>query len=377
MLQRQPSGFDRIRRSRRPIRRIRHAGRRKPPLPNGNRSIPRLVPEITDLLGMVREPSAPREPQRGRFAVPLRTVLRARRVRLRVRLRHRRPALPGDRPRCADRPREPGASRRQRLREEHGRWRGNPPPGPVRVPHGGCRGAWRGAAPGGLRRGHDLPPPRPGEPGRLRGAHRGGPCRRGAGPAGLARRPRRRRRPGRDGQAEPARDPPGVRGPTAGRGGRPRFRPAPLRGAPADREDGLAQRAPRAGGLLHRVDELPDDRLQGDAQRVPAADVLPGHRRPAADQCDRDGPLALLDEHVPIVGARPSLPLHLAQRRDQHAARQRELAARPPVDVPLVGVRRGPPRRCSRRSTRTDPTRRSSTTCWSCSTLPGGRSPTA
>ena len=74
--------------------------------------------------------------------------------------------------------------------------------------------------------------------------------------------------------------------------------------------------------------------------------LLPRHRRPAPRERDRDGPLALLDEHVPVVGARPPVPLHLPQRRDQHAARQRQLDPRPPVDVPLVALRRRPPRRC-------------------------------
>ena len=42
-----------------------------------------------------------------------------------------------------------------------------------------------------------------------------------------------------------------------------------------------------------------------------------------------DGPLAVLDEHVPVVGPRAADPVHEPQRRDQHAARQHELDARP------------------------------------------------
>ena len=38
---------------------------------------------------------------------------------------------------------------------------------------------------------------------------------------------------------------------------------------------------------------------------------------------DRGGALAVLDEHVPDLGSRAAVPLHRAQRRDQHAARQR------------------------------------------------------
>ena len=43
-----------------------------------------------------------------------------------------------------------------------------------------------------------------------------------------------------------------------------------------------------------------------------------------------DGAFAVLDEHVPELGPRSAEPLHVAQRRDQHAARQRELDARAP-----------------------------------------------
>ena len=40
----------------------------------------------------------------------------------------------------------------------------------------------------------------------------------------------------------------------------------------------------------------------------------------------------LLDEHVPVVAARPPVPLRRPQRRDQHGAGQRELDARPRGD---------------------------------------------
>ena len=43
-------------------------------------------------------------------------------------------------------------------------------------------------------------------------------------------------------------------------------------------------------------------------------------------------------QHLPVVGPRPSLPLHRPQRRDQHAARQRELDARAPGDVRLAAA---------------------------------------
>jgi glutamate synthase (ferredoxin) len=43
-----------------------------------------------------------------------------------------------------------------------------------------------------------------------------------------------------------------------------------------------------------------------------------------------DSALALQHEHVPELGARASVPLPRAQRRNQHAARQYQLDARPP-----------------------------------------------
>ena len=45
-------------------------------------------------------------------------------------------------------------------------------------------------------------------------------------------------------------------------------------------------------------------------------------------------------QHVSHLAARASVPLHRAQRRDQHAARQRELDARAPVDAGVAAVRR-------------------------------------
>ena len=56
----------------------------------------------------------------------------------------------------------------------------------------------------------------------------------------------------------------------------------------------------------------------------------------------RHGPLAILDQHLPELGARPPLPVHLPQRRDQHAPRQRQLDAGPAEDVLVEAVRRRP-----------------------------------
>ena len=58
--------------------------------------------------------------------------------------------------------------------------------------------------------------------------------------------------------------------------------------------------------------------------------VLPGPVRPGDGVGPRHGALALLHQHLPELGARPPVPLHLPQRRDQHAARQHQLDARAP-----------------------------------------------
>jgi glutamate synthase (NADPH/NADH) large chain len=42
------------------------------------------------------------------------------------------------------------------------------------------------------------------------------------------------------------------------------------------------------------------------------------------------GAPAFLDQHLPVLEARPPLPDGRAQRRDQHAARQRQLDGGPP-----------------------------------------------
>ena len=86
----------------------------------------------------------------------------------------------------------------------------------------------------------------------------------------------------------------------------------------------------------------PHRRLQGDADRAAAARLLP---RPAghADQVGaRARPLALLHQHLPELGAGAPVPDDRPQRRDQHAARQRQLDARARVPARLRAVRRRP-----------------------------------
>ena len=83
--------------------------------------------------------------------------------------------------------------------------------------------------------------------------------------------------------------------------------------------------------------------------------------------------LALLDEHVPELGARPSLPDDLPQRRDQHADGQRQLDARARVAARSPTCSAATCRRSCRSCAPAARTRRRSTTCSSCSCSPAGR----
>ena len=120
--------------------------------------------------------------------------------------------------------------------------------------------------------------------------------------------------------------------------------------------------------LYFAVAVVPHARLQGHAHDRPAAGVLPRPARRARRVRDRAGALAVLDQHVPVVAARAPLPLHRAQRRDQHRQGQPQLDARPRG---AAGERRHPGRpeaavpdhHAGRRATRP-----ASTRCSSCCT---------
>ena len=92
--------------------------------------------------------------------------------------------------------------------------------------------------------------------------------------------------------------------------------------------DPAGGRAGRRARTRHPELLLPHDRLQGDAHGPPAARLLPRPAGRADEVRARARPLALLHQHVPELGARPPLPDDRPQRRDQHAARQRQLDAR-------------------------------------------------
>ena len=83
-------------------------------------------------------------------------------------------------------------------------------------------------------------------------------------------------------------------------------------------------------------------RLQGDAERAAARPLLPRPRGRALRDRACARALPLLDEHVPELGARPSVPDARPQRRDQHAPGQRQLDAGARVAARLRALRRRP-----------------------------------
>ena len=327
-------------------------GPRRARRPRGTPNRNRTITSRDACLALEPHPTLPRPTPEGEDRVarpphPVRAVHRARCLRLRVRVRHRRAPVPRHRPGRPHGPGQPGAPRRQRLRAQHRRWGGDPDRGAARVPP--RRGPRRRRGPARERRpwrGDGLPAARHGQQDGRRGLLRADPRRRGPGAPRLARRPHGPDGPRRVCLGQPSGHPPGVHRPAGrpppGRGRGPRLRAPPVRRPPPGREGRPAERSPRPRGVLRPVHELPDHRLQGDAQRVPAADVLPGPARPAVRERRRPRPLALLHEHLPVLGPRAPVPLHLPQRRDQHAPRQRELDVRAPVHLPVLGLRRGP-----------------------------------
>ena len=78
--------------------------------------------------------------------------------------------------------------------------------------------------------------------------------------------------------------------------------------------------------------------------------LLPRPARRARRERARARALALLDEHVPELGARAPVPHDRPQRRDQHAARQRQLDPRARVAARLASSSATTSRRCCRSS---------------------------
>ena len=252
-------------------------------------------------------------------------------MRGRLRRPARRRREPRDDRARGDGARQPGAPRRGGGGRRHRRRSGDDPAAAGRALPRRDRGA---PAARTLRRRHVLPPPRRGSG---RGA-RAPACgdRRGRGPArgGLARRS------GGSGAGRPDRRRGGAARPAALRRGRPRPRSRRLRAeALRDPPRGRARRrpGPRDPELLG-----PDRGLQGHAHRPAADRLLPGPAGRTHRLGARARALPLLDEHVPELGARASLPDDRAQRRDQHAAGQRQLDAGARVAAGVGALRRRP-----------------------------------
>ena len=177
---------------------------------------------------------------------------------------------------------------------------------------------------------------------RLRG--RGRRARRGGRPAraGLARRAGRQFGAGRERGPDRALPAPGLRRPRRGLRRRGRVRAQAVRdpqagGAP-DRRHGRGLRR-----LLHAVAVVAHRRLQGDAAGASGGGVLSRPQGRADGVRAGPRPPALLDQHLPVLAARPPLPDDLPQRRDQHAAGQHQLdgGAPPPDEVGAAGRRSG------------------------------------
>ena len=98
--------------------------------------------------------------------------------------------------------------------------------------------------------------------------------------------------------------------------------------------------------------------------------TTPTCRTRARSRRSRSSTRRFSHEHVPELGARAPVPDDRPQRRDQHAARQRQLDARARVAARLRAVRRRPAEGAAGRAAGRLATRRRSTTCSSCSCWP-------
>ncbi len=320
----------------------------------------------------------PRGPARAagpaRQARSLRPALRARRLRPGVRRQHQGPQV-APRPRAGDPgTEEPGPPRRLRLRDQHGRRRRRAAADAARVQRGsvpqGAHPAARGRA---VRQRHHLPAAQPDRPPPGRAEVRAGRAVRRPGRARLAHRADQQRHARRDRAFLRAVHAAGLHRPQPRHRRRPVVRAQALRDPQArlQRDPHLDARGRRV--LVHREPLGAHDRLQGHAAHDAARPVLHRPAQPAAGDRARAGPFALQHQHVPELGPRAPVPLHRAQRRDQHGPRQRQLDARARGPLRGRGVRRRHPARSGRSSTRTAATPACSTTRSSCSISPAAR----
>ena len=130
-----------------------------------------------------------------------------------------------------------------------------------------------------------------------------------------------------------------------------------------------------ASGELFYVCSLSPRRssTRASSSRTRFREFYPDLIDPGDDDRARDGASAVLDQHVPELGPRASVPLHRAQRRDQHAARQHQLDARAREAVRLADCSATTSRRSCRSSSPTAATRRCSTIASSCWCAPAAR----
>ena len=247
-------------------------------------------------------------------------------LRGRIHCRHQGPPIAQTCPGRADHSAQPRASRRGRRRSARRRWRRYPGADAAQVPcQEGCRNRLRPARPRSLcgrravhaaRRGLAA-----GDHGHLRrnrgaGRHEGSRLARRADRQFDARRIGQAHRAGAQAGLPRAQPADGV-----GRG----FRAPALHPAQDHLLDALRQARAAALQLLPGVDLVPHADLQGYVPRRSARHLLPRSARSGFRERARAHPPALLDQHVPDLVARASLPHDRPQRRDQHAARQQQL----------------------------------------------------
>ena len=240
-------------------------------------------------------------------------------------------------------PSEPLPPRSDGRRSAARRRRGHPDPVAGPLPAQGVRRPGPHAAGGGpVRRRHGVPAERAGIADGLRAGDRACRGERRTDPARLAQRADEQSRPVRANQGSRARHPPGLHRPRLDGDGPGRARAEALHHPQEIRPcDPGAQAAARQGVLCH-VDVVAHDRLQGNAARAPGRRVLRRPERRVDGLRAGDGAPALFDQHVPDVGSRASVPDGLPQRRDQHAARQRQLDPRAAAGHREHGAGRGP-----------------------------------
>ena len=189
-----------------------------------------------------------------------------------------------------------------------------------------------------LRRRHGLPAHRPGQPRRLRAPVRAGRPRRGADVPRLARRPDRQphdRPDARSGRS---------RSSGSSSSAATRRRSTTTTPSSASSTSSAAARGTRCGALdvpekaMFYIPSLSCTTIVYKGMLNP--DQLTAFFPDLQDDRRRVGPgagaLALQHQHLPQLAARASLPLRRAQRRDQHAARQRQLDARPREHVQVA-----------------------------------------